>query len=60
MTKDLFRILVIVSANVINFEILVSIWTMETVNAEKKLVDKLVEEYTENIEKTGLVEKNFS
>ena len=60
MTKDLFRILVIVSANVINFEILVSIWTMETVNAEKKLVDNLVEEYTENIEKTGLVEKNFS
>ena len=60
MTKDLFRILVIVSANVINFEILVSIWTIETVNAEKKLVDKLVEEYTENIEKTGLVEKNFS
>ena len=50
VTRDLFGILVIVSANVINLVILVSIEIMKTVNVEKKIVDKLVEECTENIE----------
>ena len=51
LTKDLFRILVIVSVNVINHVILVSIWTMKTVTVEKKLVDKLVEECTKMLKK---------
>ena len=33
---------------------------METVNVGKKIVDKLVEECTENIEETRLVEKTYA
>ena len=52
--KDLFGIGVIVSVNVINHVILESISTMKTVSVEKKLVDKLVEEYTETVEEMKL------
>ena len=41
--KDQFRILVIVSVNAINHVMLVSVYTMKTVNVEKKIVDKLVD-----------------
>ena len=41
--KDQFRILVIVSVNVINHVMLVSVYTMKTVNVEKKIADKLVD-----------------
>ena len=54
--KDLFRILVIVSMNVINHVILVSIYTMKIKSVEKKLVDKLVEEYTEYVEEVKLAD----
>ena len=47
LIKDLFGIPVIVNATVINYVILESIYIMKTVNAEKKLVTKLVEECTE-------------
>ena len=47
LMKDLFGIPVIVNATVINHVILGSIYIMKTVNSEKKLVDKLVEECTE-------------
>ena len=33
---------------------------METVNVGKKIVDKLAEECTENIEETSLVEKTYA
>ena len=36
-----------------------SIWTMKIVNVGKKIVDKLVEECTENIEETKLVKKTL-
>ena len=60
MIKDLFGIRVILSVNVINHVILVS-ETTKIVSAKKKKkkkkqVDKLVEECTENIEETRLVE----
>ena len=47
LIKDLFGIPVTVNATVINYVILESIYIMKTVNAEKKLVTKLVEECTE-------------
>ena len=50
MINDLFGIQVIVIVNVINHVILMNIWTIKTVSAEKKLVDKLVEECTDNID----------
>ena len=40
VTKDLFGILVIVSANMINRVMLVSIWTMKIVSAEKNYLTK--------------------
>ena len=43
MIKYLFGIQVIVNVNVMNYVMLESIQIMKTVNAEKKLVDKLVE-----------------
>ena len=42
--------------NVINHVILVSIYTMKIKSVEKKLVDKLVEEYTEYVEEVKLAE----
>ena len=43
MIKYLFGIQVIVNVNVMNYVMLESIQIMKTVNAEKKLIDKLVE-----------------
>ena len=57
--KDLFGTLIIVSVNVINPAILVSIYTMKC-ECKKSLADKLTEECTENIEETRLVEINSS
>ena len=57
--KDLFGILVIVNASAINLVISVNIQIIETVSVEKKLVDPLVEECTENINETKLVEKTL-
>ena len=51
--KDLFAILVILSVNVINHVILVSL-DYENCKCRKKLVDKLVEGYTENVEEVKL------
>ena len=51
----MFGILVIVSVNVINLVVLVSIQIIQTVRVEKKLLDPLVEECTENIKETKLV-----
>ena len=54
MIKYLFGILVIVSVNVINRVILEIIcWTMNIIIAEKKLVDKLVEECNETVEEVN-------
>ena len=58
--KDLSRILVIVNVNVINIVMLVEYLDYENCKCRKKLVDKLVEECTENIEETRLVEKNLA
>ena len=57
--KDLFGILVIVNASAINLVISVNIQIIETVSVDKKLVDPLVEECTENINETKLVEKTL-
>ena len=55
--KDLFGIRVILSVNVINHVILVSETTkIVSAKKKKKKVDTLVEECTENIEETRLVE----
>ena len=53
--KDLFGILLIVNVNAINLVVLVNIYIIQIVSVEKKLVDPLVEECTENIEETKLV-----
>ena len=58
--NDLFGILVIVSLNVTNPMILVRIQTVKIVSAKKRLVNKLVEECTENVEETRLVETTSS
>ena len=56
MIKDLFEILVTVSVKVIKRVVLVKKrMTMEIVNAEKKLVNKLVDKCTETIEEVKLV-----
>ena len=39
------------SVNVINYVLLENIYTMKIANVRKKLVDKLVEECTENVDK---------
>ena len=52
--KGLFGILVIVSVNVIKLVMLVNIYTMKIVSAEKKLVDELVDECTETVEEVKL------
>ena len=54
--KDLFGILVIVSLNVINYMMLVNIQTLKILSVEKRIVDKLVEEYTENIDEVKISE----
>ena len=57
MIKNLFGILVIVSVNVIKPVILVNIYIMKVVSAEKRLVDKLVDECTETVEKAKLAKR---
>ena len=52
--KGLFGILVIVSVNVIKLVMLVNIYTMKIVSAEKKLVDELVDGCTETVEEVKL------
>ena len=54
MIKDLFGILVTVSVNVIKRVMLVNIYTMKTVSADKKLVVPLIEECTETVEEVKL------
>ena len=49
-----FGILIIVSVNVINRLILASILDYQNCKCRKKLVDKLVEECTENVEEVKL------
>ena len=53
--KEMFGILVIATVNVINLVILVNIQIIQAVSVEKKLVDPLVEECTENIDETKLI-----
>ena len=55
--NDLFGIQLIANVNVRNLVILVSISNMETVIVERKLVDKLVEECTENINEVKLAKQ---
>ena len=50
--NDLFGIQVIVSVNMINHVVLVSIY--ENCKCKRKSVDKLVEECTENVEEVKL------
>ena len=57
MIKDLFRILVIVNVNVINRVYFGEYLDYENYKCRKKLVDKPVEECTENIEERRLVKK---
>ena len=52
--KGLFGILVIVSVNVIKLVMLVNIYTMKIVSAEKTLVDELVDGCTETVEEVKL------
>ena len=51
---DLFGIQLIVNENVINHVISDNIQTMKTVGSGKKLVDKLVEKCTENIDQVKI------
>ena len=53
--KDLFGTLVIVNVNVIGYVMLENIQIVEIVNAEKKLVDGLVEECSENIYENKMI-----
>ena len=55
MIKDLFRILVIVSVNVIKLVMLVNNLDCENCKCRKKLVDILVDECTETVEDVKLV-----
>ena len=54
-TNDLFGILVTASVNVINHVMLVNVQITKNVSA-KKLVDKLVEECTDNIDEVKFAE----
>ena len=60
MIKDFFGILIIASVNVINLAMLVNIYTMKTVSAGKKIVNKLVEECTANIFEVKIAEKTLT
>ena len=53
--KNLFGILVIVSVNVINDVTQDNIQTVKTVNVEKRLIDKLVEECSDNIDGNEMI-----
>ena len=48
--KDLIVILAVVNVDVINHAMMDNIQIIKTVIVEKRLVDKLVEEFNENIE----------
>ena len=60
MIKDLFRILVIVSVNVIKLVMLVNNLDCENCKCRKKLVDKLVEECTETVEEVKLAKTTLT
>ena len=53
--KDLFGILEIVNVNVINHLILENIYIKKNLKCRKKLVDKLVEEGTQSIDKNEMI-----
>ena len=55
--KDLFGILVIVNVNVINHVMLENIKIIK-IKCRKNLVDKLTEEYTENIDEVKIASEN--
>ena len=56
-TKDLFGILVIESVNVINHVNVGEYLDYKNCKSRKKLVDKLIEECTENIDEVKIAEK---
>ena len=58
MIEDIFGILVFVSVNLINHVILVNILIKKNCKYREKLVDKLVEECTENIEEVKIISEN--
>ena len=58
--KDIPGIQVIVNANAINYAMLVNIRIIQIVSAEKKLPGKLIDECTETIEETKLVNITFT
>ena len=59
MTKDLVRILVIVSVNAINLVKLENIEITKVALVKKFIIDKLVEECTNVIEENKIYNKNF-
>ena len=58
--KDLFGILVIINVSVINRVMLEYIETMKILNAEKKLLDELIEEYSESINENEIISVNLN
>ena len=60
VVNDLSGILVIVNVNVRNHVMLWKIWTMKIGNLRKKLVDKLVEECTENIDEVKMAKMTLA
>ena len=58
--KDLFGILVIMNVSVINRVMLEYIETMKILNAEKKLLDELIEEYSESINENEIISVNLN
>ena len=58
--KDIPGIQVIVNANAINLVMLVNIQIIQIVSAKKKLADELIDECTETIEETKLVNITFT
>ena len=58
--KDIPGIQVIVNENAINLVMLVNIQIIQIVSAEKKLADELIDECTETIRETKLVNITFT
>ena len=55
MIKDLFGIQVIMNVNAINHVMLENIYIRKIVSVRKRLIDKLVEECSENIDEIEMV-----
>ena len=55
MIKDLFRILRIVNMTVINYVMLENIKIIKFIKCRKRLVDKLVEECSKNIDENNMI-----